>query len=439
MSSPSDGPHVIEDAVCLGCGCLCDDITVHVQGSRIVSADRVCEAGRSWFLDPHDRDDWPEATVDGQPADLATALRRVHQRLAIARAPLMLGLSTLTNQAQAAALALADRIGAAIAPSPGGGELARMLAALRTGTVGSSWGEVRARADLVLFWGVDPLMSHPRLWERIIEAPGRFVPSGRDGRVILAADSAPSPLFDRADLTLTYDRGGQVEALWALRALALGRPIDLDRAARSTRIPAEALAAFGQALRSARYGVIFAGPWLARSRAAQAAVEALYGFTRDLQETQRFVVHWLTGPGNAAGAESVLTRQTGAPCAVDFATGAPDCRPGDVDAYRRMERGESDAVLEFAAPGGPPAADHPRPTPPPMLRLGPGVTAPGAPRATVAISTAIPGLTEPGTFVRSDGLSLIVRSLVPTTRPTAESLLRTLLARMPSAATEPAP
>ncbi|MBA3497702.1 MAG: hypothetical protein H0T86_11405, partial [Gemmatimonadales bacterium] len=36
---------------CLGCGCACDDLTVHVSGGRIVDIAPPCPLGRAWFGD----------------------------------------------------------------------------------------------------------------------------------------------------------------------------------------------------------------------------------------------------------------------------------------------------------------------------------------------------------------------------------------------------
>ena len=40
---------VLEDAACLGCGCTCDDIHLHVRDDRIVEARQACALGVAWF------------------------------------------------------------------------------------------------------------------------------------------------------------------------------------------------------------------------------------------------------------------------------------------------------------------------------------------------------------------------------------------------------
>ena len=56
----------------------------------------------------------------------------------------------------------------------------------RVGQVSSTLGEVRDRADLVVFWDVDPVATHPRHFERYsVEPLGRFVDRGRGGRMVV--------------------------------------------------------------------------------------------------------------------------------------------------------------------------------------------------------------------------------------------------------------
>ncbi len=41
---------IVEDATCTFCGCVCDDIELHVDGHKIVKAKRACVLGTAWFL-----------------------------------------------------------------------------------------------------------------------------------------------------------------------------------------------------------------------------------------------------------------------------------------------------------------------------------------------------------------------------------------------------
>src|SRR5262249_28053251 len=151
----------------------------------------------------------------------------------------------------------------------------RLLALARGGSVSATLGEVKNRADVVVFWGVDPVATHPRHWERYsVEPAGRFVPEGRRGRTVLVADAIRTAAAERADRFLCVARDAQFEALSALRALIQGIELDPVAAERSTGVPLADLLDWADRMRRARYGAFFYGAGLGRSRGGAAIVEA---------------------------------------------------------------------------------------------------------------------------------------------------------------------
>ncbi|HEX8202058.1 MAG TPA: formylmethanofuran dehydrogenase subunit B [Isosphaeraceae bacterium] len=429
FDSDPDGPasRVVADATCTACGCLCDDIVLTVAGGRIVAAGHACDLGSAWFLRDHNRGDRPAAAVDGQPATREDAIARAAEILGAARAPLVLGLTRTTVEAQAAAVALADRIGALVDPAHAADAAPRLLAVQHLGCVSATLGEVRNRADVVVFWGVDPLVSHPRHWQRYsVEPAGRFVPEGRAGRAVIVADAHHTATAARADLFVPIDPDRQFEALWALRALVRGADRD------GGGVPAgPSLRDVADRMVQARYGAFFFGPNLGRAPGGPANVEAALALVRDLNASTRFVALTLGGPGNPGGIEAVLSWQAGAPLAVDFALGYPRFLPGDATAPDRLARGEADAAVIVAddpAPGLPPAArDHLDRIP--TVVLAPDATDP-ARRATVALATATYGIHTPGTVIRSDGVSLPLRPALTSDLPTDHDILRAIEDRL---------
>ena len=64
-------------------------------------------------------------------------------------------------------------------------------------------GEVKNRADLVIFWGSNPVESHPRHFERYSVLPqGRFIPGGRMDRTLVVADVKQTASTESADIFL---------------------------------------------------------------------------------------------------------------------------------------------------------------------------------------------------------------------------------------------
>jgi formylmethanofuran dehydrogenase subunit B len=170
------------DVTCVACGCLCDDLTVRVRDGRVSDIEGACEAGRDWFLSHGSEEDIPEACVEGRPAGREDALARAGEILDCAKAPVVLGLNHTSTESAAAALRLADRIGAVADSDVGGVGPTNSLAVQRIGLVSATLGEVRNRADLVVFCG--GLARNRRHHGGELRAEARPVPHPVAGRIV---------------------------------------------------------------------------------------------------------------------------------------------------------------------------------------------------------------------------------------------------------------
>lgn len=205
--SGQDEPTVFDPVTCLVCGCLCDDIAVVKQGGKSTEARNACAVGREWLLrDRSFEPTLPAALIHGQPVELAEAVEQAAGLLLKARAPIILGLGHSTNETVAAALELADRIGAVVEPGDSRSSAPRVFAFQRVGRVSATLGEVKNRADVVVFWGTDPVVSHPLHWQRYsVEPEGRFVPDGRAGRTMVVVDRERTATAKQADVFVEID------------------------------------------------------------------------------------------------------------------------------------------------------------------------------------------------------------------------------------------
>ncbi len=430
--SITEGPRVVEHATCLGCGCLCDDIRVVVEGDRVVEAVHACSIGRPWFLAPRPGAGFPSATVEGRAADFDESIGRAAGILSGAQAPMVWGLSGSTVEGAASALAIADAIGAAVDLAGSAERGARLGAFQRSGQVSATLGEVKDRADLVVFWGVDPDATHPRHRERYsVEPRGRFIPEGRAGRTLVVVEDGPIATGTASDLRVLVPPDRRAEALWTLRAMVRGVAVDLDRVERSTGCSFGSLRDLADRLTRARYGAFFFGPSMGEGPGGPWAVDAALTLVRDLNEGRRFVGLTLGPPGNAGGAEAVLSWQAGAPSALDFGQGFPRHLPGEATLAARLGSGAVDAVLIVADD---PAAE----LPPELLGLlaaiptvviAPGATRPGTP-STVAFDVARPGIESGGTVARIDGVMLPLRPAIPAGLPADRDVLDALRRRL---------
>src|SRR5439155_511571 len=175
----------VEHITCLGCGCACDDICVVVQHDRIGEARNACALGAAWFGDGSITQD---VRVHGRTASLEQALDEAARILRAAQRPLVYLAVDLSCEAQREAVALADRLGAML-DGVSSGAAAGILAAQRRGRAGATLGEIRQRADVIVFWGTDPAERYPRFTSRYaVEPRGLQTPEGRSSRTVIAVD-----------------------------------------------------------------------------------------------------------------------------------------------------------------------------------------------------------------------------------------------------------
>jgi formylmethanofuran dehydrogenase subunit B len=436
---------VIEDATCLGCACLCDDIGAVVEGDRIIEARNACQLGREWYGVGEPIHEEPPR-IDGRPVDLEAALERAAELLGAARAPLVWGLTRSTVEAQRYAVAISDRIGGFVGIAGAGS--AGAMAFQRVGHVSATLGEVRDRADIIVYDFLFPMHMFPRLSERYAEdSTGRFVPEGRAGRTVIRLALNKERLAT-ADADAIIREASPMEFYAALRAAIKGVELKSDRLVR-LGIDHSVLVNLAAQLKRAKYGALF----LSDRSAPTAEREAILGLVRDLNAFTRFVVLSPTPDApNAAGAEAVLSWQTSAVGGVDFAMGSPRYDPLE-ETSKRLMRGEFDAAL-LICEGTATSSDMewltyhreaalglsqlPRIVIRPADSLGANWTKRGVPHSInsivyephVSIPTARPGIDEGGTFARFDGVMLPLRPPFPGRRVSQAEVLQRLETRL---------
>jgi len=414
---------VVEHVVCPACGCLCDDITARVADGRVVQAQRACANGRGLFAgyDPAPR----PPTVDGRAVDWEEAVAEAARLLHEADSPLIFGLSSTATEAQRKAVELADGLGAMIDTTSSVCHGPTTLAMQAVGEPSCTLGEVRNGADLILFWGCNPAVSHPRHLSRY------SLPAGERGdRTVVVVDVRPTASARVADVFLQVQPGADFEVLTALRALVQGKEIEAEAVGGVRTTQLDELA---ERLKACRFGVVFAGMGLAMSRGRGLNMSELLTLASELNEHTRFSVIPMRGHGNVTGADQVLTWQSGFPFAVSFAQGYPQYGPGEFSAVDVLARRETDAVLILASD---PVAHFPRAAaqrlqsvPTIVLDPMPSLTAQAA---RVVLPTACYGVDAGGTFYRMDGVPIRLRPPLTCVRPTDEQVLGGIIAAVGS-------
>ncbi len=355
---------------------------------------------------------------------MGKAVERAAEILRTSRAPLIYGLSTSSTPGQRAACRLADQLGATIDTTASTCHAPSIMAVQAVGESTSSLGEVRHRSDLVVYWGSNPVKSHPRHIERYVDATGMFVPGGRTDRQVVVIDIERTASAEVADRFVQVDPGGDFDLLWALRAAIQGVDFHENTVG---GVPRETIIELAKQWKSANYGAFFFGLGLTKHGVPHMNVEALLRMVTDLNAHTRAIARRMRIPGDVAGADSVLCWQTGFPFSVSLSRGYPRYNPGEYTANRLLADGEVDAVVLVGSEGvsklAPQAQAHLDELPSIVL------DSPGAksyPAASVQFTTATYGIHRPGTAYRMDEVPIPLREILRSELPSDEEVLNAI-------------
>jgi formylmethanofuran dehydrogenase subunit B len=385
---------------CAGCALLCDDVTVEASNDGVRLQPR-CPLGAQWFSERRHRLNGPPATINGEPADLESALARAAELLRDARRALLYGFERATVEDARAAVALADRLGALVSTGPNGGSWPGAPAISLRGASTATLGEIRDRSRLVVIWREDPETTHPRLLDRL----------GFDGdaeRILVVVDEVDTATSGRTRLRLSWPRELDLEALTLLHAMQRGlavRPGELD-------LPLSGLL---KRMRAVPHLAFVYGAGLTAGAGGQRRALALHELVRALCQERHAVTLELPDAPGIRSADDVLAWQSGYGGTVDFAGGHPELALAtqplldDVDVTLCVESAperQTAGVAQIVLSGVP----------------GPDVE--------VSIRTAAAGIEASGTVHRLDGVPLTLQAPHPGDAPTAAALLTRLLAQV---------
>ncbi|MGL6094529.1 MAG: formylmethanofuran dehydrogenase subunit B, partial [Fimbriiglobus sp.] len=309
--------------------------------------------------------------------------------------------------------------GATIDTAASTGHGPAIMAMQQAGESTCTLGEVRQRAGLIVFWGCDPVRTHPRFLDR-------FCPP-RLGRTLVAVDVRDTDTTRIADGFVPVEPGRDWEAFATLRLLVAGKE---PQPGSVTGASLDRLRDLADRMRTTP-GIVFYGGGLLNRPLAHRTIEALFQLVTDLNQHVRFYARRLRRAGDVAGADGVLTWQTGYPFGVNLGRGFPRYNPGEFTAPDLLARGDVDACVLV---GGACAADLPAAAREhlrriPVVSLDP----PGAERvvpAAVRFTTAVFGVHRPGTAQRLDEVGIPLRVLLPSALPDDGDVLAELLRRM---------
>ena len=227
---------ILRSIVCPGCSCLCDDIDIRVSGGSVLQINNVCSWGIGRFVggkkfaqkkerkrpEGHYISDKKERIAVSVDEACAKAAHIIEKSKRI----FIYGLCQCGNRAQARIYEMGKRLNATFIPSEGPLLTLFLKQSVQNGFSLCTLEEVRNRADVVVFWGANPIHSCPRLVSRYaIFARGRFTERGEEDRKAFIVDLQPTELTKLCNEVILKD-GNDLALLKAIRKLLKGEKPD---------------------------------------------------------------------------------------------------------------------------------------------------------------------------------------------------------------------
>lgn len=449
---------VISGVTCPVCGSLCDDIEVIVENNVIKDVKNACAIAAAKFMN-YSNHSYPGPMIrkDGELVEtsLDEAIKKSAEILLDAAYPVLYGWSSTSCEAIRAGLELSEDVGGVIDNTSTTCHGPSILAIQEVGLPGCTLGQLRHRADLVVYWGSNPWSAHPRHIERYTNfSEGRFQKSTwqhyllrlnansvkkkvlRAANLIFMRDTTVPPVTGRsvpyslsreerklvvidvrrtrtaeiADYFVQVEPNKDYDLFQALRVLIRDEELDVDEV---SGVPVETLERLADVLVGCNFGVFFFGVGLTMSEGKLRNIEAAISLTKDLNVRTKFLIMPMRGHFNVNGTNVVFTWQSGYPFAVDYSQGFPIYNPGETSVIDILCRGESDAGLVIASD---PVATFPKKAvqnlvDKPLIVIDPHVSATSL-MADVIIPSASIGIEAEGTAYRMDGVPLPMKKLV---------------------------
>ena len=338
------------------------------------------------------------------------ALYKAAEILIQAKRPLLYGFSSTACEAQSKGVELCEILGGVLDNTASVCHGPSLLAIQDVGVPTSTLGEYKNRADLVIFWGSNPVHAHPRHLGRYSEfIRGYFRKDGRNDRFIVVVDPRTTHTAQIADLHIQVNPNEDYELINAIRAMLRGVELDENEI---SGIPMEKIKELLNTLKSCNYGVLFFGMGLTQSLSHHRNVDAAICLVRELNDHTKFLLTPMRGHYNVAGANQVFTWSTGYAYSIDFSKGYPRYNPGEFSSVDLLIRNEVDACLIVASD---PASNFPAAAVKnmfkhPLISIEPHHT-PTSVNADVILPPAIAGIECEGTAYRMDNVPLRLRKV----------------------------
>lgn len=428
LPGSEEGDKVVKDAVCPLCGCLCDDLELHIKDGVVTEVVNGCSLGSGKFLskgrmiNPIERegDKWNEISFDD-------AIKKAAEMFVNSKRALFYGWSGTSAEAMHIGIQIAEEVGAVIDNCSSECHGPTIMAVQEVGHPGCTLGQIKNRADVIVYWGCNPIAAHPRHLSRYSTfSSGAFREDGRSDRTVIVVDIRESDTAKLADIFVRVNPGGDYALFNALRAAVRGeRDVIPDSVAGVER---NVIFKVADVLLSAKFGSFFTGIGLTQSRGKYKNVRAGIELVDELNRHTKYTLTPLRGHWNVDGTNQMFSLEAGYPYAVDYSRGIVHYNPGETSGVDILAKHEADAVLIIGTDLG---AHFPRETVRHLSNINTVVIDPFVSLSTAVSKLHIPvssvGLDAEGTAYRLDGVPLHVKRAFKTDVPSDEIILQRIL------------
>jgi len=344
----------VTDVTCPFCGSLCDDIEVDIENNDVKTVYNACTIGTTKFFSANEKESRftkPMLRKDGElvPISWDEAIEEAAKILKEAERPLLYGFSSTSTEAQGYGFEIAEELGAVLDQTASVCHGPSVLAIQDTGYSGATLGEIKSRANVIIYWGSNPSAAHPRHMSRYsMFVRGFFRDKGAKDRTLIVVDPRNTDTAKLADIHITVEQGKDYELVSAMRAALRG----VDIPAMVAGVPKEKILEVIEIMKKAFFGVLFFGMGLTQTFGRHRNIDTAINLVRELNSYTKWIIQPQRGHYNVTGAGTVWSWQTGFPYAIDFARGYARYNPGEYAANDVLRSGEADAALIVASDPG---------------------------------------------------------------------------------------
>ncbi|RKZ48036.1 MAG: formylmethanofuran dehydrogenase subunit B [Gammaproteobacteria bacterium] len=410
---------VQKDVPCPFCSIHCDDLVIQNQSGKLKVKENGCPISVERFERPLAQS---TPTINGKTATLDEAISQAAGIFKKSVEPLIAGLGTDVGGMRSV-MELADKTGSIIDHMHHDGAARNMLVLQDLGWVMTTMGEIRNRAELIIFAGTDA-SNYPRFYERVVwneQSMFNYDTAKRDIVYIgenLDTSRGKSPTGKKpTHLKCPQDEIGEVISV--LHALVGGNKTQKkDEIAGIKMAHLEKLA---EQMKNTRYGVIVWAPGELDFPHAELTIQNFCEITKYLNRETRFAGFFLGGNDGGMSANNVSAWQSGFPLRVNFSKGYPE---HDLQKYATanvLKNKEADALLWISSFN--PEIKPPHAKIPTIVLATADTKLDFKPDVFIPVST--PGVDHSGQMIRTDSVvSLPLKQLRNSDNPSVKEVVR---------------